>query len=137
MTDARLPDTWLDNPRFEEFEPETWKLFIDCLMYCNRFGTDGKVTKSRLLKLSVGYNHELLIDQMERASVLTREPWGIQFAWEELGQSWAADVEAQRKANRERQRRFRERQAEIASPNVTNDLTRDVGQDRQGQDETF
>ena len=137
MTDSRLPDSWLDSPRFEEFEPETWKLFIDCLMYCNRHGTDGQVKTLALLKLSIGLNHELILDQMERASILVREPWGVQLAWEELGQSWAADVEAQRKANRERQRRFRERQTDLSKPPVTRDITNYVGQDRQGQEETF
>ena len=136
MTDTRLPDTWLGNPRFDNWEPETWKFFIDCLMWSNRFGTDGRIPMKHALAMSVGVNLDLLLNQMEAADVCSTGPDHIQFNWVALGQSPAAEVEARREKNREKQRAFRAKSSPVTS-DITGDITGYVGQGRLGQEDIF
>lgn len=130
MTDARLPDQWLGHPRFEGVQPETWVFFINCLMWSNRYGTDGRIPRSYAVQMSFGWNLDLILLQLENAGVCQVESAYIQFHWLELGQSSASEVEARREKNRERQRLKRER-------DVPRDITRDVGQGRLGKDDIF
>ena len=136
MTDSRLPDQWLGNPRFDNWEPETWKFFIDCLMWSNRFGTDGHIPLKHALSLSVEINLELAIHQMERAGVCEKKGKDIQFFWTEIGQSPAEEVEERRRKNREKQRTIRAKRASVTG-DITGDITGYVGQDRLGEDDTF
>ena len=136
MTDTRLPDQWLGNPRFDDWEPETWKFFIDCLMWSNRFGTDGRIPMKHALALSVHINLDVAILQMERAQVCERTGDFIQFFWAEIGQSPAEEVEERRRKNREKQRNLRARRMTVSN-DITGDITGYVGQDRLGQDDTF
>lgn len=136
MTDSRLPDQWLGNPRFDNWEPETWKFFIDCLMWSNRFGTDGHIPMKHALSLSVHINLDLAILQMERAEVCKKRGDHIQFFWTEIGQSPAEEVEERRRKNREKQRNLRAKRASVTG-DITGDMTGYVGQGRLGEDDTF
>ena len=144
MTDTRLPDTWLGNPRFDKWEPETWKFFIDCLMWSNRFGTDGHVPMKHALALSVGVNLDLVVSQMEQAEVCERKADHIAFFWLEIGQSSAAEVEERRRKNRDKQRNLRAKKnpgvGDIPGDipgDIAVDITGYVGQDRLGEEDTF
>lgn len=130
MTDARLPDQWLGHPRFEGVQPEAWLFFTNCLMWSNRYGTDGRIPISYAQQLAYGWNLEQILMQLENAEVCVNERTHVQFLWEELGQSLASEVEARRERNRDRQRIKRER-------DITRDITRDVGQGRLGKDDIF
>ena len=136
MTDSRLPDQWLGNPRFDHWEPETWKFFIDCLMWSNRFGTDGNIPMKHALSLSVQINLDLAILQMEQAEVCEKKGDHIQFFWTEIGQSPAEEVEERRRKNREKQRNIRAKRASVTR-DITGDITGYVGQGRLGKDDTF
>jgi hypothetical protein len=130
MTDARLPDQWLGHPRFEGVQPEAWLFFTNCLMWSNRYGTDGRVPMGYAHQLAHGWNLEQILMQLENAEVCVNERTHVQFLWEELGQSLASEVEARRERNRDRQRIKRER-------DITRDITRDIGQGRLGKDDIF
>lgn len=130
MTDARLPDQWLGHPRFEGVQPETWLFFTNCLMWSNRYGTDGRIPMGYAVQMSFGWNLDLILLQLQNAEVCDVQDAHIQFRWEELGQSLASEVEARREKNRERQRLKRER-------DNLRDQTRDVGQGRLGKDDIF
>ncbi len=130
MTDARLPDQWLGHPRFEGVQPETWVFFINCLMWSNRYGTDGRIPLSYAVQMAFGWNLDLILLQLENAGVCQVESTHIQFHWIQLGQSPASEVEARREKNRDRQRVKRER-------DTSRDITRDLGQGRLGKDDIF
>jgi len=136
MTDARLPDQWLGHPRFEGVQPETWVFFTNCLMWSNRYGTDGRIPMSYAQQMSYGWNLDLILAQLEAAEVCEIERSHVQFHWEQLGQSLASEVEARREKNRDRQRLKRELE-KIVKRDVTSDVPRDVGQGRLGKDDTF
>ncbi len=130
MTDARLPDQWLGHPRFEGVQPETWLFFTNCLMWSNRYGTDGRIPMVYAVQMSFGWNLDVMLLQLQNAEVCDVQATHIQFRWEELGQSLASEVEARREKNRERQRLKRER-------DNLRDETRDLGQGRLGKDDIF
>jgi hypothetical protein len=139
MTDARLPDQWLGNPRFDEWEPETWKFFIDCLMWSNRFGTDGRIPRNHALRMSMGLDLDLIEKQLIDANVCVSNGRVIEFHWEALGQSWAADVEARKQKNREKQRVSRARRSDVSLANhVSSPATSAVvRQEGPAEDDTF
>jgi hypothetical protein len=142
MTDARLPDKWLGDPKFDEWQPETWKFFIDCLMWSNRYGTDGRISMLHLQKLAYGWDTDFMLGQLKSAKICVVSRHEVQFDWIELGQSLAADVEDRRLKNRQKQQAYRDKQTTAketssSSDSVTGDVTADVGQGRLGQDDTF
>ena len=142
MTDTRLPDKWLGDPKFDEWQPETWKFFIDCLMWSNRYGTDGRIPMLHVQKLAFDWNTEFMLGQLKSADICVVSKHEIQFDWVELGQSLAADVEDRRQKNRQKQQTYRDKQITAketasSSSSVTGDITGDVGQGRLGQDDTF
>ena len=138
MTDTRLPDKWLGDPKFDEWQPETWKFFIDCLMWSNRYGTDGKIPMVHLERLAFGWSLDIFLQHFKGAEVGVMSKHEIQLHWIELGQSLASDVEDRRQKNRQKQQAFRDKQASTretaSSSNVLTDeitgyVTGDVGQD--------
>ena len=150
MTDARLPDKWLGDPKFDEWEPETWKFFIDCLMWSNRYGTDGRIPMVHLQKLAFGWDTDIMLAHLERAGVCAVYKHAIELDWIGIGQSPAAEVENRRLKNRQKQRDHRDRESVAkddaqksgfvtsdVTSDVSSDVSSDVGQDRLGQDDTF
>jgi hypothetical protein len=142
MTDARIPDQWLGDPRFDNWQPETWKFFIDCLMWSNRYLTDGQIPIKHARALALDSDLDLLVSQVEGAEMCTRTRHAIHIDWS--NQSTRKEIEARKEANRIKQQNFRDKKRteiyEVRSNeagNVTGYIPGDVGQDRLGQDDTF
>ena len=134
MTDARLPDPWLGDPRFSNLSDGGWRLFTHALMWCNRYERDGHVPKQFYSHLlvegdTVGQILELIDNKLAIST-----PEGFMIPWEDHGQSLAAAVQKTRAQNRERKRRQIERED---AREKARESTREVGQDRLGQDDTF
>lgn len=154
MTDTRLPDKWLTDVRYLDLSDGAWRLFTSALMWCNQQGTDGIVPQSALGILRPGGDLGSAVEELVEKQHWEKLSSGFRFKqqWDkQLGQSTSAEVNSKREANRERQRRMRERNeaAENASkhsPNgdlrdvktsesaVARDVTRYIGQDRIGKD---
>jgi len=139
MTDARLPDTWLDDPIIESWDDRTWRVFTGLLMYSNRHGTDGFVRMTAIHRLHPSRAYESDLGPIEMDGFGNWVDGGFQILWEDLGQSTSEEVERRKRRNREKQRAFREREKEEkgVSSFKPRDLPGYVGQDRQGQDDTF
>ena len=142
MTDARLPDQWLGDPKFDQWAPETWKFFIDCLMWSNRYGTDGRIPINHARALAFDLDLDLLAFQIESAEMCTRDKQAIFLDWS--AQSTRQEVEARKNANRIKQQNFRDKKkTEVhelrygRAGDMTGDITGDLGQDRLGKDDTF
>ena len=142
MTDARIPDQWLGDPRFDCWQPETWQFFTHCLMWSNRYLTDGHIPIKHARYLAQDLDLDLLVSQLESAGMCTKSNQAICLDWS--AQSPRHEIEARKKKNKEKQQNYRDRQkAEITelksqrSSDITGDTTGLVGQDRLGQDDTF
>ena len=146
MTDARLPDQWLGDPRFDCWQPETWLFFAHCLMWSNRYLTDGHIPIKHARYLAQDLDLDLLVAQLESAGMCTKTHQAICLDWS--AQSPRHEIEARKTANRNKQRNYREKQkAEVdelrsqvsgdITGYTTGDITGLVGQDRLGQDDTF
>lgn len=142
MTDARIPDHWLGDPRFDCWQPETWQFFTHCLMWSNRYLTDGHIPIKHARYLAQDLDLDLLVGQLESAGMCTRTNQAICLDWS--AQSTRHEIEARKKANKVKQQNYRDRQkAEVTElrshrpGDITGDITGLVGQDRLGQDDTF
>ena len=137
MTDARLPDSWLLNPTLDKLSHEAWRLFTRALMYCNQQGTDGEIETLYLRYVwPYGDPSEQLLELMESGWLVETEKGFLIPDWVAKGQSLASEVEAKRESNRLRQKNHRQKNKAPQDRSVTGDITRDVGQDRRGQDTT-
>lgn len=130
MTDSRLPDPWLGHPEFSVLSDGAWRLFTHTLMWSNRYGTNGEVNKLFYPDLHVRGDILAYLMELFDAEIAIPTADGFLIEWEKRGQSLASDVEKRRQQNRERKARQRER-------DIMRDGMREVGQDRQGQDDTF
>lgn len=142
MTDARLPDQWLGDPRFDCWQPETWQFFTHCLMWSNRHLTDGHIPMKHARYLAQDFDLDLLVGQLESGGMCTKTNQAICLDWS--AQSSRHEIEARKTANKVKQQNYRDRQkAEVTelksqrSSDITGDITGLVGQDRLGQDDTF
>ena len=142
MTDARIPDQWLGDPRFDCWQPETWQFFTHCLMWSNRYLTDGHIPIKHARFLAQDLDLALLIGQLESAGMCTKTNQAICLDWS--AQSSRHEIEARKTANKIKQQNYRDRQkAEVEAlrsqkpGDITGDITGLVGQDRLGQDDTF
>lgn len=156
MTDARLKGEWLTAPAHDGLSDAAYRILHNALMHSNEQGTDGAISMRELRFLYPGKIDPSWLDELEAAGFWQRNKDGyLLVGWSErLGQSSAAEVEAYRAGNRERQRRRRaglRAAREVASggneppsdskavrsPGVTRDVTgdvaHDVGQARTGQ----
>lgn len=143
MTDARLPDKWLGDPRFEDLEPETWTFFTKCLMWSNRYGTDGVIPIRYASRIIGSGNLDFFLMQLEASELAKKDRHNIFFPWDHLGQSTAAEVEDRRRKNRiaQAEKRLRDltksssvRGSKYISNDVSADISPDVGQGRLGQE---
>ena len=139
MTDARLPDKWLDDPMLEAWDDRTWRVFTCLLMYSNRHGTDGFVRMTAIHRLHPSRAYEIDLGPIEMDGFGNWVDGGFQLLWEDLGQSTREEVETRKRRNREKQRAYRDRAK--GDTGVANFKPRDVpgyvGQERLGQDDTF
>lgn len=137
-----FPDQWLGDPRFDNWQPETWKFFVDCLMWSNRYLTDEQIPIKHARVLALDLDLELLVGQVEGAGLCTKTNHSIFIDWS--NQSTRQEIQARKKANKIKQQNLREKkkvEVQEGRPkepgDVTGDITGDVGQDRLGQDDTF
>lgn len=153
MTDARLRGEWLTAAAHDGLTDAAYRVLHNALMHSNEQGTDGAIERRELRFLYPGPIDQSWLDELEAAGFWEATPTGYQFVgWvDKLGQSTAADVEHQRNRNREKQARWRARNAastesapedieaaraaretgDIAG-DVTGYVTGVVGQDRTG-----
>lgn len=136
MTDARLPDRFLTDYRLLELTDSAWRLLTSALMWSNQQGTDGQIPVSALRVFGAEDKHNLPQELVAQELWIQTEG-GFRFIgdWEsDWGQSFAADVEAKRAANRLRQKTFRERRGlELESAKEQGLVTRYVGQETTGR----
>lgn len=158
MTDARLPDRWLTDVKYLDLSDSAWRLFTSALMWSNQQGTDGDIPRVALNIFRTEEQVSSAVAELVQKSHWEETASGFRFSqqWErELGQSTMAEVESRKEANRQRQRRLREKgdsssgELDLASSrernsparrnpdvvrDVTRDVTRDVGQETTGKD---
>ncbi len=139
MTDARLPGRWLGMMRMDSLTDREWRVFTGALMWSAENGTDGRIPRRYARTLHPDGEQLDALAGLVTAGLMTAtgDGWEL-IGWGEsatgqsgLGQSLAEHVERNKANARERQRRHR---ASSKAPAVTRDVTRDVGQDRTGQD---
>lgn len=146
MTDARLPEHWLTDPRMDRLSDRAWRTFTGSLMWSASQGTDGWIPRT-----SMRWVHPEGVDEQTRGELVGAGLWvvgadGVSIQDWERSQSLAADVERQRERNRAKNKalRDRKRQATPSAPHVasvTERVTGHVtghagGQDRRGQART-
>lgn len=137
VTDTRLPDSWLLNPTLDRLSHEGWRLLTRALMYCNQQGTDGEIETLHMRYVwPYGDPSEHVLELLETGWLVETEKGFLIPDWENKGQSPASQVLANKEKNRLRQQNHRQKNKALQSGTVTRDVTRDVGQDRRGQDTT-
>jgi hypothetical protein len=130
--------------RFDDLSDTAWRVFTGALMWCNRHGTDGALPTRYLKTLHPDGVQPAANEELEHHQLWSRTETGYKLAeWGgKLGQSTADEVEAYKASNRERQRKFRDRERAKKAAHlprdvtryVTDDVTGDVGKDRLGKD---
>lgn len=147
MTDTRLPEQWLNNPKFDELSDTAWRVFTGGLMWSNSNATDGAIPSRYLRMLHPDGEKPNAIQELVAAGLWGESNGNYQVLdWVGLGQSTAAEVEERKEANRKRAQTYRDREAaKKASQKITSeaprgasrDATPNVGQDsdRTGQEQ--
>ena len=135
MTDARLPERWLNDRRLLRLPDDAFRLFATSLMWSVANRTDG-VLYDDDLALIPGVNPGLA-DPLAKAGLWKREwdRWLI-IEFEET-QTTRTELEAAaraRRAQRDKKRRQRAAKAAAVPGDVPRDTTR-TGQDRTGQEQ--
>ncbi len=135
MTDTRLPEQWLMNPKMHELSDGSWRVFTNALMWCNSQGTDGELP-SRYVKYTYpsGDPSEYVLELLDVGLFEQTEKGFVIPDWVGIGQSPAAQVAAYRESSRLRQQKLREKKRAPQAGSVTGDVTRDVGKATQGSD---
>lgn len=110
MTDSRLPDEWLGHPKFDRLSDPAWRVFTCALMYCNRYGTDGRIDRMHFKYLHPDGEVQIRLDEL-KLNDLGRYDNGdfILSDWEGIGQSPASVVRLQKERNRLKQMKYRRR----------------------------
>jgi len=134
MTDTRLPDKWLLNPTLDTLSDGAWRVLTRALIWCNQQGTDGDLPSMYMRYVYPWSDPSEYVLELLNIGWLEETETGFVIPdWEGKGQSLAAHVEAKRETNRLRQQNHRAKRKSPQAESVTNDVTRDVGQERTGQ----
>jgi hypothetical protein len=135
MTDSRLPEQWLLNPKMLELSDGAWRVFTNALMWCNSQGTDGDLP-ARYVKYTypTGDPSEYVLELLDVGLLEQTEKGFMIPDWEGIGQSPAAQVAAYKENSRLRQQKSRDKKKSLQFASVTGDVTRDVGKATQGTD---
>jgi hypothetical protein len=137
MTDTRLPDKWLLNPTLDSLSDGAWRVWTRALIWCNQQGTDGDIPSLYLRYIYPWSDPSEYLLELLNIGWLEETENGFAIPdWEGKGQSLAAYVTARRETNRLRQQNLRAKKKSSQGESVTNDVTRDIGQERTGQDRT-
>jgi hypothetical protein len=136
MTDARLPERWLNARKFRRLTDREWRSYTHALMWSVANRTDG-VIEHRDIGDIPGFD-PACVPAFVDAGIWSRIDDGWLIADYLTTQSSRAQLERDdrnRERNRERQRRHRAKPETADSGHVTRDITGDhAGQDRTGQD---
>lgn len=122
MTWVRLDDQWADHPKFADVPDLAQLVWVKGLTHCSRYLTDGFIKDSvipRLLKS--GKASRKAAAELVQAGLWEVVPGGCQVHDYSDYQPLAAQVKAQRSANRERVKRFRNAGGNGVTPGITND----------------
>lgn len=138
MTDSRLPDRWLMNPKMRELSDTDWRVFTWGLMQSNNQQTDGFIPASALVLLHPDGKQPESYKRLCAVGLWEQVANGYQVCdWAET-QTLSSDLIRRRINNRERQKNKRERDStkpESRVSPVTRDITRDVqGKERLGKE---
>ena len=135
MTDARLPERWLNDRRLARLSDAAFRLYVTALMWAVANRTEGLLAADDLpLMPRVDLGR---VDELEKAGLWTRDQDGWLIAefveTQTSNEQLAATARARLLArDRKARQRAREREEKNAS---SRDVTRDyTGQDRPGQD---
>lgn len=124
MTDSRLPSRWLTNPDMDGLSDKAWRVFTLALMWANENGTDGAIPRRAYRFLHPDGVTDVEVAELVGAALIVETGDGFTMpAWStDLGQSSAASVRQARENHRERQKRYRDRQA-VESDSVSSSPT--------------
>lgn len=146
MTWFRVDDAFAEHPKLEALEalgPETWSrciaVWIAAGCYCARHTTDGAISRARLGRITpLGRDALAAAEHLVEAGLWDATDDGFVFHdWSDY-QPTKAELEADRAAKTERQKRWRQRrraeklaqsQGVDASTNASHDASRDGPQD--------
>lgn len=132
MTDARLPERWLNDYRFDDLTDAAYRLYFTALLSAVSNRTDGLLEDRRLKRLpnvDPGCAGEL-----EKAGLWERQGdrWLIlDFANTQTSSAQLEGLDKRRRQDRDRSKRYRDNKK--ASRDSSRD---DIGQDRLGQART-
>ena len=124
MTWVKVDDLITEHEKCVDLSDAAWTLWLHGLLYCSRNLTDGRIPAAMLPRLSAVKNPKKAAGELVKAGL-----------WDEHDGAWwvhdyldhqrsKAQVEAEREAATERQRKARERRKEAA---VTDVSRRDIG----------
>jgi hypothetical protein len=142
MTDGRIPGKWISEPRFAEMKADTWCVLTKAITWSNEAGTDGLIKRRYLSIFHPDGSFPDAYAELVEMGIWQIVADGYQFVdWAVkphqggLGQSSAEQVRTHKAQARERQRKFRAKATDApVTGDVTDSVTRDVGQDTTGQD---
>lgn len=141
----------MNEPRFIEMSVDAWCVMTKAITWSNEAGTDGHIKRRYLPLLHPDGERPQAYAEIADLGLWVPTGDGYQFLdWNKtahqggLGQSLAEDVKKSKASNRQRQRRYREKSdggPDGPDGGVTGDvtryMTRDVGQDRTGQEQVL
>lgn len=143
MTDARLPERWLNDRRMARLSDGDWRAFCNCLMWSVSNRTDGVIHPTDV-ELIPRFDVQAA-DRLVSSEILVKlsDGWLInEFVVTQTTAKQLASVERARVVGRDRQQRKREREREAREQGSSDSagqpvVTRyDTGQDRTGQART-
>ena len=131
MTDARLPERWLNDRRIQQLSSESFFAFANALMWSVSNRTDGVIRHADLELIPRCKSGHA--DELAESGLLKRRRDGWLIADFYMTQTSKAQLERdeQRERNRERQARHRAKLA--GQTGITDDVTRDITGDYAGQ----
>ena len=136
MTDARLPERWLNARKFRRLSDREWRSYTHPLMWSVANRTDG-VIEHRDIEDIPDFDPSCVPPFVD-GGLWSRIDDGwliVDFLSTQSSRAQLERDDLNRERNRERQRRLRAKPGTADSGHVTRDITRDhAGQDRTGQD---
>jgi hypothetical protein len=144
MTDARLPDRWLNDRRFIRLfrDSELFESYMMALLYSVTNRTDGFIAREDVALGIIPYFADRAPDalvELELSAVVDGGWLLVDYPTTQTTRDEFARIDRLRAGNRERQQRKRDRETaaedgDVDKADVTRDVTRDVlGKARQGQ----
>jgi hypothetical protein len=104
MTWTKLSDDWCDRPAMLQLSYEARWLALEALVWCNRHGQDGHVSRAALRRITDVPDPEACATELVAAGLWTATGDGWDMDWSD--QPTAVEVDRQQQLKRERQQRW-------------------------------